>query len=176
MIVMNETEMMHGMDWDGEDLTGFVLSEKFDGCRAFWDGTKLWSRGGMNPALPAEWVAELPDMPLDCELYDNVGGLYRCGAALRYGRFAPTMRLMVFDAPAAIGDYSERMRTVGEAIAGSSIAVVTPLTICHNTSHAIQLMHEIQGRGGEGVMARAPGIQYTPGRTRDLLKVKYSFI
>lgn len=169
---MNEEKMMHGTDWNGEDLTGFVLSEKFDGCRAFWDGKRLWSRGGMNPTIPAEWASALPNMPLDCELYDGVGGVYRCGVALRYGRFTPTMRLVVFDAPAATGDYTERMRTAKDALAGSGFAEVAELVHCRDNSHALRLMREIQGRGGEGVMARAPSLRYTPGRTREILKVK----
>ena len=169
---MTEEGMMHGTDWNGEDLTGFLLSEKFDGCRAFWDGKRLWSRGGMNPTIPAEWAAELPDMPLDCELYDGIGGVYRCGVALRYGRFTPTMRLVVFDAPAAPGDYTARMRMAKDALAGLSAAEVAEPVICLNNSHALQLMREIQGRGGEGVMARAPSIRYMPGRTREILKVK----
>ena len=170
---MNEEGMMHGTDWSGEDMTGFVLSEKFDGCRAFWDGKRLWSRGGMSPSIPMEWSDSLPAMPLDCELYDGIGGVYRCGIALRYGRFTATMRLVVFDAPAVEGDYLERMRVAEDALAGSAIAAPAALTICRNNSHAMQLMREIQGRGGEGLMARTPCIQYMPGRTRELLKVKH---
>lgn len=173
---MNEDGMMHGTDWNGEDLTGFVLSEKFDGCRAFWDGERLWSRGGMSPTIPAEWAAALPGIPLDCELYDGIGGVYRCGSALRYGRFTSTMRLVVFDAPASAGDYTARMRVAKDALAGSSAVEVAELVICRDNSHALQIMRGIQARGGEGVMARAPSISYMPGRTREILKVKIDIL
>lgn len=170
---MNEKGMMHGTDWSGEDLTGFALSEKFDGCRAYWDGKRLWSRGGMSPELPAEWADKLPSTPLDCELYDGIGGLHRCGAALRYGRFTASMRLVIFDAPAADGDYIERLRAAERAVSCAPFAEVAKATLCRNNAHAIELMREIQRRGGEGVMARNPEIRYTPGRSRALLKLKH---
>lgn len=167
---MNESQMMHGVDWRGEYLVGFILSEKFNGCRAYWDGNRLWSRGGMSPQLPDGWT--LPNIPLDCELYDGVDGLYRCGAALRYSRFTSTMRLMVFDAPMAAGDYQDRMAVAKDAVACSAIAECPALTVCQSNSHALSLLLDIQSRGGEGIVARVPGLKYRSGRTREMMKVK----
>lgn len=170
---MNEQAMMHGSDWDGEDLTGYVLTEKCNGCRAFWDGEKLWSRGGMSPVLPAEWAGQLPAIPLDCELYDGTDGVYRCGAALRYGKFTPSMRLVVFDAPGAAGDYKSRMDIAAATTRGSKIAQVATLTHCQGNHHALRLLREIQARGGEGVMAYLPALPYRAGRSRNVLKIKH---
>lgn len=170
---MNEDQMMHGTDWSGENLAGFVLSEKFEGCRAYWDGQQLWTRGGKIAKIPAEWAATLPNMPLDCELYDGTDGVYRCTSALRYGKFTPSMQLVVFDAPTAQGDYIERVRAAESAIAGVACAVAVSLSVCRDNDHALELMREIQQRGGEGVMAINPQTPYLPGRTNRLLKVKY---
>ena len=30
-----------------QDPTGWLMSEKLDGVRCYWDGMKLWSRGGL---------------------------------------------------------------------------------------------------------------------------------
>jgi len=30
--------MMNGTDWTGQDVTGWIVQEKFDGFRAFWTG------------------------------------------------------------------------------------------------------------------------------------------
>lgn len=57
---MDETGMMHGQDWRGEDLAGWYAAEKLDGCRAYWDGTTLWSRGGLAIKAPAEVLVGLP--------------------------------------------------------------------------------------------------------------------
>ena len=169
---MNENQMQHGADWVGQDLTGMLLAEKFNGCRAYWDGATLWTRGGKAVALPAAWAAALPAMPLDGELYDGVDGLHRCATALRCGRFLPTMSLVVFDAPGADGDYAARLQTAATAISGCAFAVTTPLTVCRDNDQAVDLLRAVQARGGEGLMARVPALPYRPGRTTDLLKVK----
>jgi DNA ligase-1 len=170
---MNEAGMMHGEDWNGEDLTGWLATEKMNGCRAYWDGSVLWSRGGIAAKLPAAWLADLPAVPLDCELYDGTDGLYRCGAALKYGKFTPTMQLIVFDAPAAPGGWVERMQFARAAVARSAVAVVPAVTVCAGNGHALDLMRQVQAQGGEGLMMRTAGLAYRPGRTRDMLKVKY---
>src|SRR5689334_22928654 len=41
--------LMHGREWNEEaamDPTGWWISEKFDGIRAFWDGSYVYSKNG----------------------------------------------------------------------------------------------------------------------------------
>jgi DNA ligase-1 len=89
------------------DPTGWWVSEKYDGLRAYWDGQKLWSRKGNLIHAPDSFLAELPrDIALDGELW------------IGHGKFEETMsivrsetpderwkqvRYMVFDAPQAKG-------------------------------------------------------------------------
>jgi hypothetical protein len=47
-----------------------------------------------------------------------------------------------------------------------------PVTVCRSNAHALDLMREVQQDGGEGLMARKPGLVWCAGRTVDLLKVK----
>ena len=170
---MNENNMQHGMDWTGQDLAGWILTEKFDGCRAYWDGHDLWSRGGKRVDLPADWRSSLPSgVHLDCELYFGTGGVYKCGAALRYGRFLPGMELVVFDAPDVCDIYEGRIDAAAQAIAACPFARVASISVASCTADAINLMQSVQASGGEGVMARHPSIRYAAGRTHQLLKVK----
>ena len=56
--------------WDGVlDPRGWWMSEKLDGVRAYWDGSKLLSRLGNVLHAPDWYVACLPPMPLDGELW-----------------------------------------------------------------------------------------------------------
>jgi DNA ligase-1 len=169
---MNETQMQHGYDWTGQDLTGWFMTEKLDGCRAYWDGATLWTRGGNAVRLPDDW--HLPAIALDCELYDGGGnaGRARCAVALRYGKFTPTMILVAFDAPQAAGDWPERIARAEDALAGNQNACAIPWRTCTSTADALDHMTAIQALGGEGLMMRAPGQRYTPCRSTDLLKVK----
>src|SRR3954467_2589469 len=56
------------------DPTGWWMSEKYDGLRAYWDGCELWSRQGHLIYAPKYFVAELPnDIALDGELWVGRG-------------------------------------------------------------------------------------------------------
>ena len=37
---------MQGRDWNDEDPTGWFMTEKLDGVRAYWDGTQFLSKRG----------------------------------------------------------------------------------------------------------------------------------
>jgi hypothetical protein len=38
---------MQGFDRDNEDPTGWYMSEKLNGIRAYWDGKQFWSKNGV---------------------------------------------------------------------------------------------------------------------------------
>lgn len=52
------------------DPSGYLMSEKLDGMRAYWCGKKLWTRSGL-PVIAPEWfTADLPStVELDGELF-----------------------------------------------------------------------------------------------------------
>lgn len=167
-----DTKLQHGCDWNGQDVTGWYLTEKMNGCRVYWDGEQLWSRGGKKIALPIGWT--LPkSFPLDGELYAGIGGLSRCSVAVRYSRITSDMHLFIFDAPKATGPWSERMVAAARVLKDNTIARVLPYRLLASTDDALRELQLIQSRGGEGLILRHPDIQYAPGRTPDLLKMKY---
>ena len=51
------------------DPKAYLVSEKLDGVRALWDGTTLRFRSGRAVAVPAWFLAALPNTPLDGELW-----------------------------------------------------------------------------------------------------------
>src|SRR5207253_6739875 len=56
--------------WDSiTDPTGWWLSEKLDGVRAYWDGRQFLSRLGNLFHAPEWFLAGLPGTPLDGELW-----------------------------------------------------------------------------------------------------------
>lgn len=165
--------LQHGFDWSDEDLTGWDLSEKMNGVRAYWDGFELWTRGANCIALPPRWRDALPvGIPLDCELYHGNDGLYRCVTAARYGRFMEGMELVCFDAPSLSGHWRERMEQAENFCQGKGIIRTVPRWVAASTAHALQLKRRIQMNGGEGLIARSPTLKPAPGRTALLLKLK----
>ena len=59
--------------YEDQNISGYLMSEKLDGVRAYWDGETLYSRGGYAFAYPDWFVAEFPDFPLDGELWSKRG-------------------------------------------------------------------------------------------------------
>ena len=168
---MNEKQMQHGKHWAGQDLAGWVLTEKYDGARAYWDGRNLWTRGGIMVSVPASFAA-LPPTALDCELYAGQGNRAKAAVALVHGRITPDMTLVVFDAPDVAGDYETRMAAADAMVDGLAFAVTAKRTIATSTDHALRMMAEVVAAGGEGLMARQPDMQYNAGRTGEILKLK----
>ena len=52
-----------------QNITGWVMSEKLDGIRAYWDGTHLISRGGKIIHVPKWFTKNYP-------LFEIDGGLW----------------------------------------------------------------------------------------------------
>ena len=174
--MITEMDMQHGMLRAGEDVTGWIGSEKFRGCRGFWDGFNLWTRGGLRVDIPPHWRDELPEgFPLDGEVYCGPDGEALATDFVRFGRFVDGMTFMVFDAPEAGGNYLERLATARGRLeaCGTGVEIqVVETRVLESTAAAIEWMLEIQKRGGEGLVARKNGLPYKAGRTSKILKMK----
>eukprot|EP01124_Arcella_intermedia_P006578 TRINITY_DN13902_c0_g1_i1.p1 TRINITY_DN13902_c0_g1~~TRINITY_DN13902_c0_g1_i1.p1 ORF type:complete len:269 (-),score=55.28 TRINITY_DN13902_c0_g1_i1:403-1209(-) len=178
------TLLMHGKVWDGQDPKGWLISEKLDGFRAFWDGSKLFSKNGNIIPAPPEFTHYFPrDICLDGELwtgYDDFGSLaslLRKTSNLQNTsevlELWKNVKFCVFDAPMHHGNYAERHSFASQSLAGPNICAI-PIVTCLGTSHLQSILNEISQRKGEGLMLYHPSSKYTSGRTNNLLKVKVS--
>lgn len=166
--------MMHGMDWDGQDVTDWLASEKLDGCRAYWTGAQLLTKSGREYRnTPAPLLAALRSVgtALDCELYAGRGMLQTAVNAARLGRWAEGLALHVFDLPSHLGTAEERCEALQRLALPAPLHRVTRMRVA-GIDDAHFWMRRIQEGGGEGVMLLDPGARYRPGRTDRLLKVK----
>src|SRR5665213_2815541 len=84
-----------------------LVSEKYDGVRAVWDGRVLRHRSGRPVSAPASFVKALPREAVDGELWLGRGRFDELSAIVR--RTAPResewarVRYMVFEMPGAPG-------------------------------------------------------------------------
>jgi DNA ligase-1 len=164
--------------WDGEsNVTGWWMSEKLDGVRAYWDGTRFLSRNG-NLFLAPDWfVTGLPPVPLDGELWINRKQFTLAqGVAMSQTRGEEwrQMRFLVYDAPAHGGEFEARLRFLAELFTSSRPQSVTVLEQqqCRGPDHLRAELDRVTALGGEGLMLRQPGSKYEAGRSSTLLKVK----
>ena len=66
-------ELLKLSEYKGQNVGGWLASEKLDGVRAYWDGRNLLSRNGKILAAPGGWSAHFPPFALDGELYTARG-------------------------------------------------------------------------------------------------------
>jgi DNA ligase-1 len=164
--------------WDTEaDLTGWWMSEKLDGIRAYWDGTQFISRLG-NLFIAPDWFLQgLPKEPLDGELWIARKAFQRTSGIVR--RHDKTdlwreVRYVVFDAPAHPGEFESRLDFIRESIGREKppFALAHPHDLCLSLDHLRSELQRIESLGGEGLMLRQPRSKYEAGRSPTLLKVK----
>ena len=107
--------------WDNAaDLTGWWMSEKLDGVRAYWDGKQFLSRQGNLFHAPDWFVDGLPAVPLDGELWIDRKKFQRTVSIVRRqdkSDLWKEVRFLVFDAPSATGGFEERLAFVKDALA-----------------------------------------------------------
>lgn len=166
--------MMHGRDYAGQDVAGWIATEKLDGCRARWDGAQLWSRSGRPIKASAELLADLPPgFALDGELYAGPGTRCAIAAAMRSGLWPPGARFIVFDAPAAPGDYTRRIAAAMARFSSLTYVKIVATIRISGIDAARAMLRNVKQLGGEGLMLYAPDRPYVPDRVPYLLKLKY---
>lgn len=163
--------------WESHvDLTGWWLSEKLDGVRAFWNGEAFISRLG-NPFVAPDWFVEgLPKTPLDGELWGGRKKFQRTvGIVKRQDKSAlwREVSFLVFDAPDHGGVFEERVAHCRELVAGIGDHVsLVEHARCDGAAHLLAELARVEALGGEGLMARQPRSRYEAGRSATLLKLK----
>ncbi|HEY7086765.1 MAG TPA: DNA ligase [Tepidisphaeraceae bacterium] len=161
--------------WDGNlDPSGWWMSEKLDGVRAYWDGSKFLSRLGNLIHAPDWFIAGFPNHPLDGELFLARKSFQKTVAIVRRQDKSDhwkQIKFLIFDAPAGGGSFEERLQLI-EALARHEHAASHPHVLCKSMSHLKEELARVEALGGEGLMLRQPQSQYVAGRSSTLLKVK----
>jgi DNA ligase-1 len=163
--------LMHGVDYHGGECAGWIGSRKWDGCNARWTGEALLSREGHVFPAPDWFTARLPRSPHNCELLGDgeaagkASALLRCRDLTRWR----TAKLMIFDAPLAPGGLAARLASVSTACEFAEKVETFPIADRRALRELLTLaLHA----GWEGLMMQPADLEFTPGRTNRLQKVK----
>lgn len=160
------------------DPADYLVSEKFDGVRALWDGRRLRFRSGRDVGAPAWFLARLPPQPLDGELWLGRGRFEELSGFVR--RSVPDdaewrqIQFMVFEAPDAPGPFADRARQIQEMVAAArwpQLVAVAQFRVADRAALQRRLDEVVRG-GGEGLMLHRADAPYATGRSDALLKLK----
>ncbi len=165
---------------DSKEVVGWVMSEKLDGIRGFWDGEKLISRGGNPINAPAWFTQNYPPFAIDGELwtkrndFENISSIVRRkGADDRW----KNVTHHIFEVPNQQGGLLERLSVLEDYLRKNPsphLKVLTQ-TLIKNKQQLENFLEEVTSHKGEGVVVRNPNTLYETGRLSSALKVKKYF-
>lgn len=160
----------------GLDPTGWLVSEKYDGVRALWDGRRLRSRSGRVIPASAGFLAGLPPHALDGELWLGRGRFEAVSALVHrqqpdVGEWS-AVRFMVFDLPGAEGGFAERVTQLQRLAPRSGVWQAVPQRRLRDAAALAGWLREVVDAGGEGLMLHRADSPWHSGRSAALLKLK----
>jgi len=156
-----------------QNITGWVMSEKLDGIRAYWDGKNLISRGGKIIHTPKWFTKDYPLFPIDGELWTKRKDFEHISAIVRDKKPSIEWKEIthnIFEVPHAKGNLFERLEKVKPY--QSSIIKVIPQINIKDKAHMQKFLKGVENKGGEGIVVRDPHTPYIGKRTSKALKVK----
>jgi len=163
------------------DPSGWWMSEKLDGVRAYWDGVKFWSRLGGTFDAPEWFTRDLPKTThLDGELFLGRGKFQETVSVVRtqktsskydYKRWL-ALQFRVFDAPEYLIAFEARQTVVEATVRTCNYASHLQQRPCLGFDDLRAELARVETLGGEGLMLRQPGSLYERKRSSTLLKVK----
>lgn len=156
----------------------YWVSEKFDGIRCYWNGEQLLTRNGKPIHAPAWFVKQLPQTPLDGELWAGRGG-YQTVAKTVLDKTPndsqwQNIQFQVFDLPNSRVPFEQRQKTLKHLLENSlrPNVVWVEQSQLHSLSAINKTLEKVVKNGGEGLMLRPVGSLYETGRSKNLLKLK----
>ena len=165
----------------GIDVTQYLISEKFDGVRAIWDGSAFHTRQGNVIHAPEWFIKNLPKTPLDGELwlargqFDALSGAVRKDVPID----AEWQRITynVFELPNAEGTFEARAKRIVELVKKANLShlkAVAQFRVKDEAELNLRLKKMVKN-GGEGLMLHRADAAYVTGRNAALIKLKPLF-
>lgn len=162
------------------DIDDYLVSEKLDGVRGYWDGEQLFTRTDRVILAPDWFTQGFPNYPLEGELwmgrgtFEQMSGLVRRKITVKSDWEA--VKFMVFDLPDSSLPFGLRYQHFVKVLANKSayLAVIEQKKI--STFEQLDIWFaRVVNQGGEGLMLHHQTSLYIAGRNKDLIKLKPFF-
>lgn len=172
-----ENKIALAKKWDPRvNPSGYLMSEKMDGMRSYWEDGHFVSRTGHEINVPEHIINKMPKgkgIVMDGEFFIDYGKFEECISICRrkdYSGDWSKIKYLVFDAPTSDGNVIERLETI-KCFENEFIQIIGQKE-CGGYDDLNIFLHNIEKKGGEGVMLRDKNALFKPKRTSDILKVK----
>ncbi|MDY2795739.1 DNA ligase [[Pasteurella] aerogenes] len=159
-----------------QNLQGWVMSEKLDGIRGYWDGTQLFSRQNQILTPPHYFIRDFPPFAIDGELFSQRNQFEQISSVVRSQKDKgwEKLKLYVFDVPNANGNLFERLATLEQYLAQhpTPYIQIIPQIPIENKQQVMDYLAQVESQKGEGLVLRNPQAAYEPHRSSQILKLK----
>jgi len=165
---------------EGIDVTGWLMSEKLDGVRGYWDGKQLLSKNGNPFYPPAAFTRNYPPFALEGELWGGRRTFEKTVSIVKKQQPHDgwlELKFAIFDVPQATGGFTRRLQKAKDWFVDhpSQFSFVIPQETIKDNGQLKTELQRVEQSGGEGLIVRNPDTLYAKGRSRDILKVKSFF-
>ncbi|BBO84569.1 ATP-dependent DNA ligase [Desulfosarcina ovata subsp. sediminis] len=160
-----------------EAVAGWLMSEKLDGIRGYWNGERLLTRQGKTIHAPAWFTGPFPPFALDGELWRRRNDFAFVQNTVLDRVPAEGWREItynIFEVPAVPGDFPSRLakaRAWFEVHPAPHVRIIEQ-QVCRGREHLDRFLATVEALGGEGVIVKDPAPEFHAGRSPDVLKVK----
>jgi len=157
-----------------QNITVWVMSEKLDGIRGYWDGKHLLTRHGNIIHAPKWFTKNYPPFAIDGELWSKRKDFEFISSTVRdknpNDKAWRKIKHYIFDVPDAKGKLFERLEKVKPY--ESNIIKIIPQYKVESKQELQKFLKTVEQKGGEGVVVRDPSTPYFHKRSSKILKVK----
>ena len=162
--------------YDNQPIEGWVMSEKLDGVRGYWDGKQLLTRQGQRLLPPAYFIKDFSPFAIDGELFSERNHFEEISSITKSfkGNGWEKLKLYVFDVPDAKGNLFERLAKLKTYLLEhptTYIEIIEQIPV-RDKAHLYEFLNQIESLKGEGVVVRDPHASYERKRSHRILKLK----
>lgn len=160
-----------------QNLDGWVMSEKFDGVRAYWDGKQLLTKNGNVIHAPNSFIKALPSFELDGELWLARQQFERTASIVLDKTPSNDwlhISYQVFEVPNQPGNLMQRLEVMQAFLKkhkSSSVEVIKQIPI-KDHKHLERYMNSLIKQGAEGLVIRDSRLPHQTGRQASIQKLK----
>jgi len=160
-----------------QDIVGWLMSEKLDGIRGYWNGKIMYTRQGRVIHTPAWFTKNFPSFALDGELWHKRNDFAFVQQTVLDAEPSKNWREItynIFEAPGADGDFPTRLDKAGRWFGthpAPHVRIIEQIA-CRGADHLDAFLEDIESMGGEGVVVKDPNLPFQAGRSTHVLKVK----
>lgn len=162
----------------GINLNQYLVSEKLDGVRAYWNGKELISKQGNIINAPKWFTKDFPQEHFEGELWIDRGKFELVSGIVRQeipnDEDWQQVKLMLFDMPKNPKVFESRLADMKILVTNLNLENLKLIEQFEITSHndLMKKLKEIIKIGGEGLMLHKKKSFYQAARNDDLLKLK----